>query len=154
LISFSAASGSPAEDSGFRLWPFGGGESEPAVAPEKDDKGWFLQSPLANVGWPKIEMPKLQLFPSLSDGEGGPTLRERITAPFARLNAGRQRLVDGTRETWARTVDAIRFGDDDQRVAQRSAEPGFFSRLFSLEPEEPEGPRTVTEWMAQDRIDP
>jgi hypothetical protein len=38
-----------------------------------------------------------------------------------------------------------------QQAANQQKQPGFFARLFGGEPKESEGPRTVPEWMAQER---
>jgi hypothetical protein len=73
---------------------------------------------------------------------------------------GAKRFGQSTRDAWDRTVDALTPGDKSQpadassRVARRD-QPSMWQRMFGTdEPAKKEGPQTVTEFMAQDRVIP
>lgn len=63
-------------------------------------------------------------------------------------------MTDGTRNAWRKTVDFVTPGESSAAPAVASdTRPSLWRRMWGAE-EHDEGPRTVTEWMAQDRLDP
>lgn len=66
-----------------------------------------------------------------------------------------QSMTDGTKSAWHKTVDWVTPGDSATEAPVVAAEtrPSWWARMWGAE-EESQGPQTVTEWMAQDRIDP
>jgi hypothetical protein len=62
-------------------------------------------------------------------------------------------MSDGTKNAWHKTVDWVTPGDGSDVAAVKS-EPrvSWWDRMWGGEEEQ--GPETVTEWMAQDRLDP
>ena len=64
---------------------------------------------------------------------------------------GRGPMSSGQRST----IDAITPGDSASApVAQQAPSQSWWSRMRGAPDPQPEGPRTVTEWMAQERLDP
>lgn len=66
-----------------------------------------------------------------------------------------QSMTNGTRSAWHKTVDWVTPGDSVSETPVVAAEtrPSWWARMWGAE-EQSQGPQTVTEWMAQDRIDP
>lgn len=64
-------------------------------------------------------------------------------------------MSDSTRSAWHKTVDMVTPGDSatEAPVVASDTSPSWWARMWGAE-EEAQGPQTVTEWMAQDRIDP
>jgi hypothetical protein len=63
-------------------------------------------------------------------------------------------MTESTRTAWHKTVDFVTPGDGhDAPVVSGEARPSWWHRMWHGE-EADEGPQTVTEWMAQDRLDP
>jgi hypothetical protein len=64
-------------------------------------------------------------------------------------------MSDGTRTAWHKTVDFVTPGDgSDAPVVRSEPHESWWRRMWGSEQEKNEGPQTVTEWMAQDRLDP
>lgn len=99
--------------------------------------------------WPSIPLPKISM-PKVSMPDFSP-----ITNPF---KSGYQKVSSGTKKAWEGTKEMLTFGGESpsQSAPKQSAQDkqGFWSRMFSSEPEQPSGPQTVGEWMAQPRLDP
>ncbi|MEX2092121.1 MAG: hypothetical protein WD971_05560, partial [Pirellulales bacterium] len=64
-------------------------------------------------------------------------------------------VSEGTRTAWHKTVDFVTPGDgSDTPVVRSEPQESWWQRMWGSEEEKNEGPQTVTEWMAQDRLDP
>lgn len=149
------------ESIGFSLWPFGqdddastGATNSSAQQSADDDGGsWLFRSPLANVTMPEVRLPHYQIFPGLR-GDPQKPLRERLAAPLHVFSDGAHFFATNTRRAWDMTRDMIRMPESDRpRLASRDRTP-LWKRMLGQTEEEPAGPRTVVEWMAQDRLDP
>lgn len=118
----------------------------PDAAPAaKPDGGWMLTSPLANVSWPEIKMPKLQW----NQPQGAePNAQQQGPGPMARVRQATQNMAQQTRMAWNKTVDRLKFGGRDASPTA-DKQPGFFARLFGPEPSQ--GSQTVPEFLAQER---
>jgi hypothetical protein len=78
-------------------------------------------------------------------------------SPLGTVKSGAQRVRSGTRAAWHKTVDLVTPGDSSAtppQVATGAAKPSLLKRMFGQEEPPQQGPRTVAEWMAQDRLDP
>jgi hypothetical protein len=79
-------------------------------------------------------------------------------SPLDAMNDRARRIGQSTRAAWDKTVDALTPSDgpdaNSSRVARRDNGPPFWKRMFGNEPPQTQGPQTVTEWMAQERVDP
>ena len=158
---------------GSRWWPFGGRDSseasppEVADAPAVADPSQYLDEPTddSTGGWPNVHLPEVRwrpLWSRPSDPQQG-----LLNGPIKRVRAAGRNTVQATRSAWNTTVDKFKWGgtaareqqyarrqqqlQQQQQAAGGQQQPGFWDRLFGTEPEEPDGPRTVVEWMAQDR---
>jgi hypothetical protein len=120
---------------------------------------------LPEFSLPKPRLPRPQFtsrkqnvdIPRNAWAEQNPNIR-RPSALQAVKN-GAHRVGDSTRSAWRKTVDALKPGDDSQpassRIARRTTtKPPFWKRMFGADEQEPQGPRTISEWMAQERLDP
>ena len=149
---------------------------QPAAPPDsaegEPDERWMIDSPLAKVSWPRLHLPKMpkpnlprpQLWPKKSDVE---TARNAWVeqnpeavqpSPLQAVTDGARRAADSSRAAWDKTVDAFTprptADGASSRIARRDARPPWWKRMFGAEQWQPEGPQTVTEWMAQERLDP
>lgn len=75
------------------------------------------------------------------------------------MSSGAHKVSEGTKAAWHKTVDVLTPGEDPKkppaRVAKRDTEPSLWGRMMpGAEAKQPEGPRTVTEWMGQERLKP
>jgi hypothetical protein len=157
---------------GSGWWPFGGGakssESLPEVseAPPATDPPQYLDEPMndSTGGWPNVHLPEIKWRPLWS--RPGDPQQGVLNGPIDRVRAAGRNSVASARGAWNGTVDKFKWGGTtarDQQYAQRQQQlrqqqasngqqqPGFWDRLFGKEPEEPDGPKTVVEWMAQER---
>lgn len=131
----------------------------------ESERHWMINSPFAKVSWPRIhlpEMPKPQFWPKKSQVDEArnawvdrsPTRPE--PTPLQAMTDGARRVGESTRTAWRKTVDALTPGERapsrSSRITRRD-NPPFWKRMFVEEPA-PQGPQTVTEWMAQERLDP
>jgi hypothetical protein len=136
-------------------------------AEQEPEQSWMIDSPLAKVSWPRLHMPEMpkpvlpRPWPKRSEVEAARNAwveenpQEEQPSPLQALNDGANRVKSSTRAAWDKTVDALTPGESrpkSSRVARRGAQQSWWRRMFL--PEEPQGPQTVTEWMAQDRVDP
>jgi hypothetical protein len=98
-------------------------------------------------GWikmPKLHMPKIEMPKMPAD-------------PLAPIKTSARKVGDGTKRAWEGTKEIFRGGskDAEPRVATQGEAPSMWQRMFGPKEEpQPEGPRTVAEWMAQPRLDP
>jgi hypothetical protein len=116
---------------------------------------------------PELSMPRLsrpQLMPRTSQvdearnawvEQNPETLRP---SPLQAAKNGARKVTDSSRTAWRKTVDVLTPGAPSPPVSARLAgqpvKPPFWKRMFAANEPQPQGPRTVTEWMAQDRLDP
>ncbi len=64
-------------------------------------------------------------------------------------------VSEGTRTAWHKTVDFVTPGDgSDAPVVRSEPQESWWQRMWGPDEQKDEGPQTVTEWMAQDRLDP
>jgi hypothetical protein len=134
----------------------------------------MYESPTSKVSWPRIHMPEFSLpkphlpRPQLWPSE--PEVNEARNAwvqdnpnpnrpsPLQAVKQGAQRVGDSTRRAWHKTVDVLTPGDPpnstSSRIARRDVKPPFWKRMFGADETQSQSPRTVTEWMAQERLDP
>ena len=133
---------------------------------------WMIDSPLAKVSWPRFHLPEVpkphlpgaQLWPKKSTADADhnawlePDPGSKQSSPMQAMAGGARRVADGSRAAWEKTVDALTPGDSSSRtssrVARRDTRPSWWKRMFAVEDRQPQGPQTVTEWMAQERLDP
>lgn len=65
-----------------------------------------------------------------------------------------QNMKQSTRNAWSKTVDFVTPGAETETTAVASKpRSSWWQKMWGSENQQ-EGPQTVTEWMAQDRIDP
>jgi hypothetical protein len=141
-------------------------------ADDEPERRWMIDSPLAKVSWPQFHLPEMpkpqlprpQLWPKKSEVDAArnawveqdPTAAQ--PSPLQAMTDGVRRVGDSTRAAWDKTVDALTPGDNarrtSSRVARRDMERPWWKRMFAVEDPQPQGPQTVTEWMAQERVDP
>ncbi len=101
------------------------------------------QTAWPSVPLPKISMPKISM-PDMSV----------ITGP---VKSGYGKVTTGTKKAWEGTKEMFTFGKGNstsQTSSSSQPKQGFWGRMFSPEPEEPNVPQTVGEWMSQPRLDP
>jgi hypothetical protein len=141
-------------------------QAPPAKDPPKSvtvDRGW---------SWPAIHLPEFASLqpPRMPQKNWGSDPEIEISrntwyeepqqpaerSPWQAVKGSAQRVRQGTRNAWDKTVDVFSPGDDaNGRLSRREeTKPPLWKRMFGMEEEKPQGPRTVTEWMAQERLDP
>lgn len=117
--------------------PPAGGVDESTT--EKSPWGWLA---MPKITMPKIEMPKMP------------------ADPLAPVKAGAKKVSDGANKAWEGTKEIFTFGPakTDASASPKTPEaksPSLWQKMFGgAKQEEPEGPRTVAEFMAQPRLDP
>ena len=138
--------------------------ADPAAEPAAKEH-WMLSSPKGKVSWPKLNKPKTGFFAEKPAPEPSRNswVDQPITpkpSPFKPLTDGAQKVSKSTKSAWHKTVDALTPGEAESarsntssRVAKREIEPPLWKRMFGAK-SELQGPQTVPEWMAQQRLDP
>jgi hypothetical protein len=161
---------------GSWLWPFGGQSADEAstttpTVPEQSKEERSQTSQTAKASRPALAQPfsgrylprpKLpSLWPSKSEAGqvrnawAKPSTEPEKASPWQVVTDGARRINTSTRNAWNKTVDVLNpFDNKDSSVAQHQSRPSFWSNMFRVEDETPKGPSTVTEWMAQQRLDP
>jgi hypothetical protein len=134
----------------------------------------MIESPLTKVSWPRIHMPEVslpkpqlprpQLWPRKAEVDEarnawvGKSADPKRPSPLQAAKDGARRVADSTRSAWHKTVDVLTPGDAparrSSRIARQATQPPLWKRMFAAKGPQSDGPRTVTEWMAQDRLDP
>lgn len=118
----------------------------PSAAPASGEgQGWLMNSPLVNIGWPEIKMPKIQWNTAATGGSEGPGFIATQTSKFRTMASN---AATKTRASWNTALDKLRW--NKPATAGTKKEPGFFARLLSP-PQQPQGAETVAEFLAQDR---
>ncbi|MEN1681401.1 MAG: hypothetical protein AAGJ46_17600 [Planctomycetota bacterium] len=118
----------------------------PADGEGKGGRGWMVTSPLANVSWPEVKMPKLHWKPGWGGGaspEATPTV-----GPLDKVRTMTKGAAQRTRAAWNKTVEKLKWRSEPSPAG--ASQPGFFSRMFSPSPQS-SGPETVPEFLAQER---
>jgi len=117
--------------------PPAGGAAESEAEPSP--WGWLT---MPKITMPKIEMPKMP------------------ADPLAPVKASAKKVSDGANKAWEGTKELFTFGPSKSAASPppktpEVKSPSMWQRMFGGEKkEEPEGPRTVAEFMAQPRLDP
>ncbi len=149
----------------------------PDVGPVKD-RPWMIESPLAKVSWPELRMPKMAIpkpqMPRPSFWSADSQAEDKKNSwvekapdpaspsPLQSVKNGAHTVTEGTKTAWRKTVNAITPGDEsagktesNPRMAHRdpAAKPSMWDRITGKEEPKPEGPRTISEWMSQDRVE-
>jgi hypothetical protein len=129
---------------------------------EEPEQRWMIDSRLGKVSWPRLHVPQMPWSERAEADETRNTWAHHDPArqqpgPLGAVRRSVHRVGEGTRAAWDKTVDALTPGVDsdvaDSQTAQREVRPPWWRRMLSAK-EQPQGPQTVTEWMAQDRLDP
>jgi hypothetical protein len=136
---------------------------------EYSERRWMFQSPLMRISWPRIHMPAMprlprpQLWPRKTEVDEARNAWMQSSpdparpSPLQAVRQGAQRVRESTRSAWRKTVDVLTPGDasssDSSRIARRETQP-FWKRMLTVEEPEPPGPRTIPEWLAQERLEP
>ena len=138
-------------------------QQQPDITPEQR---WMIESPFTKISWPRIHMPALpkphlpQMWVETQEKEA---TRNKWAEPNSEpaQPSSAQSLSDGARRAWAKTVDAFTPrgaqpapDSPSSRVARNEIRPPFWKRMFAPKEETKEGSQTITEFMAQDRLDP
>jgi hypothetical protein len=129
------------------------------------DRPPIVEWPFPRVIWPKMpEFPKPrlpQVFPSESQIDEtknawtGQSADPQRPSPLQAVRDSAQRVGESTRAAWRKTVDTLTPGQRNaapSRIASRELQPPFWKRMFAPQPEPPQGPRTMSEWVGQDRV--
>jgi hypothetical protein len=133
------------------------------------DTGW-IQVP--KPSWPAIHLPEFSSLrpPRLPRANWssesqvdasrntwyGETPERPQSSPWQMAQGAAHKVGQRTRSAWHKTVDVFTPGDaESARMARREPpKPPLWKRMLGVEEEKPQGPLTVTEWMAQERLDP
>lgn len=158
---------------GSSWWPFGGGAKSEESLPEVSDTPPMTDPPQyldeatneSTGGWSNVHLPEIKWRPLWS--RPGDPQQGVLNGPVDRVRAAGRNTVASARGAWNGTVDKFKWGGTTAREEQYARrqeqmrqqqanggqqQPGFWDRLFGTEqPEEPDGPKTVVEWMAQER---
>lgn len=127
---------------------------------------WMLDSPKGKVSWPRLSNP----FASTAKKEEVDTRNSWVEktpekpkpSPLKPITDGAHKVATGTKNAWHKTVDALTPGPSKTetasrpapRIAKREVDPPFWKRMLGAKQPEPEQPKTIPQWMAQQRIDP
>ena len=159
-LGFSCGVVVHAQQAELPMWPFDEtsyDSTEPAADPgDQNQRPWMLRSRLVNIGWPDVQLPRYRLLPRLREterefilGQNGPSLLETVAyAP--------RRLANRARVAWNRSLDRLKVmrssnGQDRGQPARRRPAFGW---LFGSDPQEPDTPLTINEWISQERLKP
>ena len=114
----------------------------------------MVTSPLGNVGWPEIKMPKFEFSPPWrrsEHGKGG-----WLSAPIAKVRSTTHSAMERTRTAWNSAVDRMKFAlpgrvsdleNSEPRVAEADP-PSFWERMLGPREGAPEKD-DVVEMMAR-----
>jgi hypothetical protein len=119
---------------------------------------------MPELSLPKPRMPQLwPQNPEVDDTRNawaGQSADPQQPSPLQAMRDGAKRVGNSTKSAWRKTVDTLTPGDgaanpSPPQVASRDVKPPFWKRMFAAEePPPPQGPRTVSEFFAQERLDP
>ncbi len=173
---FCWGSAATAQESGFKLWPFGAKQDnsaeQQAPAQEQSENS---KPRMISVGWPEFKMPSYEMklprpnltfLPNMIANKDEKVQKARRARnawvkgdpgsppPWQVLSESTKRVGSSTRSAWSKTVGIFSPGGDNTSMAQREPRRPFWSRLFGSSEAEPEGSKTVAEFLAQERLDP
>jgi hypothetical protein len=160
LITLAATNGPAsriaAQEPDFPHWPF---DEDSYASRELDDapsadESWYPGARLRE-GWPRVDVPRNGFLARRSDPQRDYVLgQNRPTALQFVVNTP-QRMAGRFRSMWNRSVELLTFGRRSSQVTRGQSTPRrpLFGRLFSGGEVPEQGPRTVSEWMSQDRLD-
>ena len=162
----SLASGAESES---RWWPFGGNDTvmpsqatSPTMTPETDSSWFkmpsmpaFKSSDAASQSSAKRARARAPGKASTSRPRNGWAQADpapKASSPWQSVKSGAQGLSQGTKKAWHKTVDAVTPGDKStDRLAKREPpKKSWWGRIWPSE-EEPQGSRTIGEFMSQER---
>ena len=147
----------------------------PTTVETDSDEAWWPSMP--KFQWPDFESPsgphsapranrarsssygrpaEMRKRNAWAEPQASRTEQSPAGSPWESVTNGTQKLGESTRNAWHRTVDVLVPGDPADAAAAAPREPrvSWWSRLWGAEEPRSDGPRTVTEWMAQERLDP
>lgn len=148
----------------------------PSVAPESDS--WFSWSGLSDWSWPELPFGNDEPATDTNSerrrrrygvGKAAQMHRNRWAqnrsqtatptddaSPWEMMTESARRVGESTRNAWHKTVDLVTPGDesDEAPVIRQAARDSWWDRLRGNSSPQTQGPQTVTEWMAQERLDP
>ena len=120
--------------------------------PESKDGAWSKMS-MPKMSLPKLSMPKLSM-PSWPKNEDGIAMSP-FTPITEGMSAGARKISAGTKKAWNGTKGLFSFGGEKKEQPQSTyvAEKPRTSLWDKLkgQPEEPQVPETMVEWMSQPR---
>ncbi len=137
------------------------------------EQHWMLNSPLARVSWPRIHLPEVsipkpkiprpQILPRKSQVDDARNAWMQNSpdparpTPLQAVQQGARRVGESTRTAWRKTVDVLTPGEaaggPDSRVAARDQKPTLWQRMRGTRPEQKQGSQTISEFIAQERLD-
>ncbi|MEQ8208681.1 MAG: hypothetical protein RH917_02520 [Lacipirellulaceae bacterium] len=132
----------PAQAQGYPAGQAATPNSAVTPTPETNRWGWFPKPKIAmpKVTMPKIEMPKFEM----------PKLPKDTFAP---VKASAGKVVSGSKKAWEGAKEMLSFGQKkgatNTRVASRQ-QPSGWGNVFGGK-QEPQGPRTIGEFMQGER---
>jgi hypothetical protein len=154
-----------------------------AVTTDAESDSWFKWPSLPELTWPTFTSDEEGTTQISPDTSPKPTRRrqygygkaarpprnswakkdpaeqpaEPTSSPWQAMTDGARRVGDTTTAAWHKTIDAVTPGESEPpatpQVAQQAPKKSWWN-WWGSEESEPQGPRTVTEWMAQERLDP
>lgn len=116
----------------------------------------MVDSPLFNIGWPKVEMPKFSW--KLPFGDKDPNVAPKapsenpVSGALDSVASASKKAANKVRNVWGSAISKLTPGGDSPAGTQVAKDegPGFWSRMFGPDPE-PQGSQTVTQFLAQER---
>ena len=123
-------------------------------AEQNQPSSGFLRGTLGWMVWPKIQWTDHKIFPNLHDPDRPRFLGQNRPGLFERLADPRWRVGKQARQTWNRSLQLFKSGNQASTRSQGKKQGNWFTRIFDSEQIESEGPLTINEWMSQDRIEP
>lgn len=157
VVASLAAAAAPAPVAAEGWWP-GGSKDKAVAATAADgaaaDETAMVDSSAFKLTWPKVELPKFswkgaegkEADASLTP-EGNP-----VSRALDKVSESSKNAANNVRNAWGAAMDKLPFGGGDEaKVAQKDAQPSFWSRIFSPA-EEPQGSETMQEFLAQERV--
>jgi len=181
LVMFSCRPAAAEESSWGWLWPFGQEKQAeqpypttdtPAARPARRTSGRATlrrhtpqrhETGKSKPLFSDFEIAMPHIWPDKSEAEEtrnawtGTSAEPESASPWQVVTDGTQRLGESTRNAWHKTVDVLtpEYLKADSQPAPRMAQRDpFWKRAFGFGEEEPKDPQTVTEWMAQERLNP
>lgn len=126
--------------------------AEPA-AEAGEEKDWMVTSPLGNIGWPELKMPKLEFNPPWRKEQGE-------EGWLSKAQSGAKNAMMRTRTAWNDSIDRMKLalpgGDNPVEaeapmVASKPDDRSFWRRMMGPPPAEQ--PDDVVELMAREQGD-